>query len=41
MNRNVYVRWFNEEKLSTALRVSIGTPEENRVLVQTLRELRD
>lgn len=32
MARRIFVRWFNEEGLRDKLRISIGTPEENRQL---------
>ena len=39
MAQRIYVRWFNEEGLQDKLRISIGTPEENRHLVEALRLL--
>jgi histidinol-phosphate aminotransferase len=39
MDRGIYVRWFDEERLRTALRVTIGTPEENAALVSALKDL--
>ena len=41
MEQDIYVRWFDEERLRTMLRVSIGTPEENTVLVEVLKRLLD
>jgi histidinol-phosphate aminotransferase len=37
--RRIYVRWFDEDRLRDRLRVSIGTPEENAVLVGALQEI--
>jgi histidinol-phosphate aminotransferase len=39
MARRIFVRWFDEEGLRDKLRISIGTPEENRQLVEALRLL--
>ena len=35
-SRNIYVRWFNEHRLSNRLRISIGTAAENDALLQAL-----
>ncbi len=37
--RGILVRWFNQPRLRDALRISIGTPEENDRLLSVLREL--
>ena len=39
MARGIFVRWFDEAGLRDKLRISIGTPEENRQLVEALRRL--
>jgi histidinol-phosphate aminotransferase len=39
MARRIFVRWFDEEGLRDKLRISIGTPEENRQLLDALRLL--
>jgi histidinol-phosphate aminotransferase len=39
MARGTFVRWFDEEGLRDKLRISIGTSEENRHLVEALRLL--
>ncbi|MBR7653378.1 histidinol-phosphate transaminase [Brucella oryzae] len=39
-SRNIYLRWFNEERLREQLRITIGTCEENDTLIQTLHSLR-
>jgi histidinol-phosphate aminotransferase len=39
MARRIFVRWFDEEGSRDKLRISIGTPEENRQLVEALRLL--
>jgi histidinol-phosphate aminotransferase len=39
MARGIFVRWFDEERLRDKLRISIGTPEENRQLVEAVRLL--
>jgi histidinol-phosphate aminotransferase len=39
MARGIFVRWFDEEGLRDKLRISIGTPEENRHLLAALRLL--
>lgn len=39
MARGIFVRWFDEEGLRDRLRISIGTPEQNRQLVEALRLL--
>ena len=39
MAAGIFVRWFDEEGLRDKLRISIGTPEENRQLVEALRLL--
>jgi histidinol-phosphate aminotransferase len=37
MTKNVYVRWFDEDRLRDKLRISIGTPDENAQLIHALR----
>ena len=39
MARQIFVRWFNEDGLRDKLRITIGTPEENRDLMKALRQL--
>ena len=39
MTGDIFVRWFDEERLRDKLRISIGTPEENQQLVAALRLL--
>ena len=34
--RNIYVRWFNEDRLTRKLRISIGTQQENDLLLAAL-----
>lgn len=36
--RNIYVRWFNEDRLTRKLRISIGTQQENDLLLAALRD---
>lgn len=38
--RNIYVRWFDEERLRGRLRISVGTAVENGTLLDTLRDLK-
>ncbi|WP_142781705.1 histidinol-phosphate transaminase [Agrobacterium sp. T29] len=35
-DRNIFVRWFDEDRLRNRLRISIGTPGENDALVNAL-----
>jgi histidinol-phosphate aminotransferase len=37
MANNVYVRWFDEDRLRDKLRISIGTPDENAQVVHALQ----
>ncbi|HTV47622.1 MAG TPA: histidinol-phosphate transaminase [Phycisphaerae bacterium] len=37
--RNILVRWFNLPRLTDKLRITIGTPEQNRALLTAIREL--
>ena len=37
--RGILVRYFNEISLKDKLRISVGTDEENTVLVNALKEL--
>jgi histidinol-phosphate aminotransferase len=39
MARGIFVRWFDEEGLREKLRISIGTPAENRQLMEAVRLL--
>lgn len=38
--RQIYVRWFDEDRLRNRLRISIGTSAENQTLVSALEQLR-
>lgn len=38
--RQIYVRWFDEDRLRDRLRISIGMSDENRTLVSVLKQLR-
>jgi histidinol-phosphate aminotransferase len=37
MSQDIYVRWFDEDRLRDKLRISIGTPEENAQLLEALK----
>lgn len=37
MERKIYVRWFDTERLRDKLRITIGMPEENATLVRVLQ----
>jgi histidinol-phosphate aminotransferase len=39
IERNIYVRWFDADRLRDKLRLTIGTPEENSALVAALSEI--
>jgi histidinol-phosphate aminotransferase len=39
MAERIFVRWFDEERLRDKLRISIGTPEENQLLIAALRRI--
>ena len=39
MERKIYVRWLDAERLRDKLRITIGTPEENATLVRVLRQI--
>jgi histidinol-phosphate aminotransferase len=39
MQRSIYVRWFDADRLRDKLRITIGTQNENAVLVSALREI--
>ncbi|NNM87625.1 MAG: histidinol-phosphate transaminase [Phycisphaerae bacterium] len=39
-SRNILVRYFNLPRLTDKLRITIGTPQQNEVLVQTLIDLK-
>ncbi len=38
-SRNILVRYFDSERLTDKLRISVGSPEENTALLKALREL--
>jgi len=37
--RNIYVRYFNYPKLKDKLRITVGTPEQNDLLISALKEI--
>jgi len=37
--RNIYVRYFDQDRLRDKLRITIGTPEQNNALLAALKEL--
>lgn len=37
--RGIYVRHFNKERITDHLRITIGTDEEMKILIQTLKEI--
>jgi len=37
--RGILIRYFNQPRLEDKLRISIGTEEENQILVKTLKEI--
>ncbi len=37
--RNIYIRYFNQEGLTDKLRITVGTPEQNDALLNALREI--
>ena len=39
IERNIYVRWFDTDRLRDKLRITIGTPEENVAVVAALRQI--
>jgi histidinol-phosphate aminotransferase len=39
MERDIYVRWFDDERLRDKLRITIGTPQENMALVSSLDQI--
>ncbi|MFH0297417.1 histidinol-phosphate transaminase [Bradyrhizobium sp. 31Argb] len=39
MEGNIYVRWFDTDRLRDKLRVTIGTPQENAALISALRTI--
>lgn len=38
-NRNIYVRYFELPDLEDKLRITVGTPEQNKILVKALQEI--
>jgi histidinol-phosphate aminotransferase len=38
MDRGIYVRWFDEDRLRDRLRITVGTPAENDVLIAALAD---
>jgi histidinol-phosphate aminotransferase len=39
MSQDIYVRWFDDDRLRDKLRISIGTPEENARLLEVLKSI--
>ncbi len=39
-SRNILVRYFNLPRLTDKLRITIGTPQQNKILIQALAELK-
>lgn len=39
--RDIYVRWFNKPRIDNYLRITVGTDEENDMLISALKEMVD
>jgi histidinol-phosphate aminotransferase len=38
-NKNILVRYFDQNRLRDKLRISIGSPEENSALIKSIEEI--
>jgi histidinol-phosphate aminotransferase len=38
-DRGILVRYFNQPRLEDKLRITVGTPEQNEILIKVLGEL--